>query len=124
MSGLLTISQLEVGCLIGIYEDEKKHPQKLLLNIQISGDFSRACTEDNIRGTVDYDSIAERLEKLATSRHFQLIEHFAFTACELIMQEFSLVEHVNIEVRKKAIAQADYCGFSFEMKRGQQRFTG
>ena len=44
----ITIKDLSVLCKIGVPDEERANPQRLLITVEMSGDFSRAAQADEI----------------------------------------------------------------------------
>ncbi len=71
---------LVVVASIGIHEVEKKHRQRILLNIKIFLNPIQEIKDDLISETLDYDLVRGNILDIASSQHFNLQE----TLCEEI----------------------------------------
>jgi dihydroneopterin aldolase len=71
------IEGLKINAKIGVYEWEKKVEQILFVDLQLAIDLAAAGQSDDLADTLDYAAIAERVQSLAVTKHYQLIEHYA-----------------------------------------------
>jgi FolB domain-containing protein len=110
----IIIEDLGVLCRIGVPEEERSKPQRLLLSIRLEGDFSNACRSDEIAATIDYFELSRRLIAFCQSHTFKLIEKLAYELTQLILQEFR-PQSVTVQVKKYVLSEARYV--AFELKR-------
>ncbi len=83
--------RLEGLCLeasIGIYPHELAARQPLEIDLQLTIDGALAARSDDIRHTVDYDQVVDRLETLLASRHFHLLEHLSQAVLDTLGDSF------------------------------------
>jgi len=90
--------------MIGIYPWEKRVPQLIELNLEIALPTSNACITDNIKDTLDYSLIAERIKQTLSDKHFFLLEALAEHIAQIILTEFNSPQ-VKISVAKLSIIQ-------------------
>ena len=57
----ITIADLEVFYQVGVTEEERAQPQRLLVTVEMSGDFGAAAARDNLADTIDYFAVTQRL---------------------------------------------------------------
>ncbi len=108
MIGTIGLKNLHIQCIVGIYPHEREVEQPLFLDVEVDHDFDRAAEAEHVKETVDYDHIAALLTELATEKKYQLIETFAKEGMEAILQRWSDVLGVRIEIRKpNAVPAAD-----------------
>jgi len=93
------ISGLSVEAYIGVPKIERAHPQKLLIDLTLEADLSRAVLEDDFDLTIDYQKIVEKVKRTVASKPFSLIEGLAGDIAKVILGD-SKVEAVNVKVRK------------------------
>lgn len=98
---------VELGVLyrVGVPDDERARPQRLLLTVEMESDFSAAAQTDSIADTVDYFAVSQRLLGFGEGRSWRLIEKLAADICEMILAEFK-PQSVTVEVKKFPIQQA------------------
>lgn len=105
------ISNLEVFYHVGVTDDERAKPQRLLLTLEMTHSFSQAIASDNLAETVDYAAVSQRLLGFGDGCHWQLIETLAADIASMVLQEFK-PRTVTVEVKKFVIPQASYVAVS------------
>jgi 7,8-dihydroneopterin aldolase/epimerase/oxygenase len=112
----ISIVDLEVFYRVGVPEAERVEPQRLLLTVGMDFDFSTAVGSDNIRDTIDYFAVSQRLLKFGEGRSWKLIEKLAADIADVVLSEFK-PQSVTVEVKKFAIAEARYVSVTITRKR-------
>lgn len=84
------IEALEVETVIGIYDWERKIRQKIVLDIQMGFDNTRAAASDKIEDTVNYKAVAKRLIGFIEGSSFELVETLAEHCAAIIRDEFGV----------------------------------
>jgi dihydroneopterin aldolase len=95
------IRELRAEAWIGIYEWEKLKPQTLDFNLEIGLDTHRAGESDNIRDTVDYGKVVERIRSDLKDQHFKLLEALAEHIAQVVLHDFN-AQWIRISVAKLA----------------------
>ena len=90
---------LEVACIIGFIEWERRTQQTIVLDIEMPVDCARAAASDDVADTLDYKKVAKRLIAFVSESEFKLVETLAHRAALLILSEFG-VEWVRLSVNK------------------------
>lgn len=103
----IAIVDLEVFYRVGVPEEERAKPQRLLLTIEMEYDFSNAAKTDSIADTIDYFTVSQRLLKFGEGKSWKLIEKLAADIHEMVLSEFK-PNSVGVEVKKFPIPQAKY----------------
>jgi len=103
----ITIIDLEVFLRVGVPDEERAKPQRLLLTVDMEIDFASAARTDRINETIDYFAVAQRLLKFGEGRSWKLIEKLAADVADLVLSEFK-PQRVTAEVKKFPIPQARY----------------
>jgi len=109
--GKITISNLEVFYHVGVTDEERAKPQRLLVTVEMDHDFSAAIAGDNLAETVDYNAVSQRLLKFGDGCHWQLIETLSADIASMVLEEFK-PKAVTVEVKKFVISQASYVAVS------------
>ena len=68
------INHLELMASIGVYEEEKKNKQKIIINLEILMTNETEPKGDNIKETQDYSQFRKAAKDIVDSQHFQLLE--------------------------------------------------
>ena len=96
---IIFIRELRADAWIGIYEWEKLSPQTLDFNLEIGLDTHVAGESDNIRDTVDYGKVVERIRSDLKDQHFKLLEALAEHISQVVLHDFK-AQWVKISVAK------------------------
>lgn len=113
----ITISELEVFYCVGVPDEERAQPQRLLLTVEMEHDFRAAAIADELGSTVDYFAVSQRLLKFGEGVHWKLIETLAVDIAQMILEEFG-PRAVTVQVKKFIIPEARYV--SVQVKRERQ----
>ena len=101
----IIISDLEVSYQVGVTEEERSKPQRLLLTLELSTDFDAAVERDELDKTIDYNEVSQRLLRFGKRREWRLIETVAADIAAMVLKEFR-PKTVSVEVKKFIIPQA------------------
>ena len=112
----ISIVDLEVFYRVGVPEEERAKPQRLLLTVEMEFDFSAAAKTDSIADTIDYFAVSQRLLKFGDGKSWKLIEKLAADIYEMISSEFK-PETISIEVKKFPVQQARYVSVMLKKSR-------
>jgi dihydroneopterin aldolase len=102
---VIAIDRLEVFCRVGVPADERRRPQRLLISVEMEMDVSRAAAADDLRFTIDYAAVSQRITQLAGEREWRLIETLAVAIAEDVLRA-QPAEKVRVEVAKFILPRA------------------
>jgi dihydroneopterin aldolase len=85
---IIFIDEFRVTTLIGIYPREQAVPQTLEISLQIGTSTAHAGSSDDIRDTIDYAAVVERLRGDLEQRHFHLLERLAEHVAGVLLDDF------------------------------------
>lgn len=86
MAMKLTLNGLEVNCIIGECPDERTRTQTLRLDVEL--EIAGAAAEtDELKDTVDYAALAEKLRAALVAAQCRMIERAAKIAYETCLAE-------------------------------------
>ncbi len=105
----IIIRDLELFLRVGGPEDERAKPQRLLVSIEIAHDFARAAEKDDLRSSIDYAAVCQRLAEWGAGRSWCLIETLAVEIADLLLREFGAAT-ATVEVRKFVLPQTRFVG--------------
>lgn len=112
----ITIVDLEVQYRVGVPDEERANPQRLLLTVDMSLDFRSAVATDRVTKTIDYAEVAQKLLRFGEARSWKLIEKVAADLGDFILSEFQ-PDAVTVTVKKFPIPQATYVSVSVTRNR-------
>lgn len=81
------VRDLSLRCIIGIYPDERKNRQDVLVNLMLEGPFSEAARTDNIEHTANYKTITKQIIQLVEDSEFFLVETLAEKISEVCLAD-------------------------------------
>ncbi|NIA13060.1 MAG: dihydroneopterin aldolase [Nitrospiraceae bacterium] len=93
------IRDLRLLCIVGIYPEERREKQEVLLNITMFADLRKACESDRIEDTVDYKSVKKQIVAMVEASSHLLIERLAQRAADICLAAPG-VEKVTVAVDK------------------------
>lgn len=112
----ISIIDLEVQFHIGVTKTERARPQRLLLTVDMSHDFSTAAATDRVNKTINYFDVAQKILRLGDGRSWKLIEKLATDVANLVLNDFCPTS-VTVLVKKFPIPQASYVAVSLTKHR-------
>jgi FolB domain-containing protein len=112
----ITIADLEVFYHVGVTEEERARPQRLLVTADIGFDFSVAAVSDRLEKTINYYEVAQDLLKFGEGRSWKLLEKLALNLADMILLKYQ-PQAVTVEVKKFVIPQARHIAVSLTRTR-------
>src|SRR5579883_750253 len=95
----ISIVDLEVFYHVGVPDEERAKPQRLLLTVEMAYDVANAARSDRIEETINYFEVSQMLLRFGEGRSWRLIEKLAADAAEAILTAYG-PESVTVEVKK------------------------
>lgn len=86
------------GCH-GVLPQEKKLPQKFIVDLELFLDLSSAGIEDNLQKTVNYDEVYKQVKRIVENESYNLIEALAENIAASLLLRFPL-QCVDVTVYK------------------------
>jgi len=102
---------LEVFYCVGVTDEERAQPQRLLVTVDMNFDFSSAAVSDRIERTINYQTVADDLLRLGEGRSWKLVEKLVDNIAERVLSEYK-PQAVLVEVKKFSIPQARFVSVS------------
>lgn len=93
------IRNLKVDTLIGVQPNERRKKRKVRINIKIGCDLRKAGVSDDLRDTVDYKTIEDKVIAVTSNNEYYLIERMAEVIAEICLETIG-VEEVKVSVEK------------------------
>jgi len=93
------LSELKVDTVIGIWDWERKIRQTVVIDLEMSADIAKAAATDRVEDTLNYKSVAKRIQSFVADSSFQLVETLAERIAGIIRDEFD-VQWVKVRVNK------------------------
>ncbi len=103
----ISIVDLEVFYCVGVSDEERAQPQRLLLTVDMGFDFTSAAMSDRLERTIDYHAVAQMLLKHGEGRSWKLLERLVSNLCDIILADYK-PQSVSVVVKKFIIPEARY----------------
>jgi D-erythro-7,8-dihydroneopterin triphosphate epimerase len=98
-SDLIFIRDLQVRCIVGIDEWERKERQDVLIHLTLYTDLSRAGQTDALEDTIDYRALKKQILRVVENSRFRLIEALAESIARECLKQ-PKIERVGVVVEK------------------------
>jgi len=103
----IIIHDLEVFYRVGVPDEERATPQRLLVGVEMVRDLAAAAASDSLSKTIDYHSVTRRLLTFGESRSWRLIETLAEDIAKMVLAEFA-PNTVSVEIKKFIVPEARF----------------
>ncbi len=121
MTPTLSLVDLELLCHIGVPQEERAHPQKLLCTaIFPVTDFKKAAQTDNLEHTVNYFDLSQLLRKTAQVKERKLIETLAHDLAQIAFQHFP-IPWIDLELKKFILPETRHISFQARFVRPKSK---
>jgi dihydroneopterin aldolase len=111
------VRDLTLKALLGIHYEERMHPQRIIVNIDLTVKEGGDAMADDIANVVSYEIVVEKVERIVAQGHVSLIETLADRiARECLEDERVMVARVRIE-KPDIIDRAGSVGVEIERRR-------
>ena len=112
----ILVRDLRVEVLIGIHKRERHMAQSVSIDLDIGLPGNAVFASDRVADTIDYEQVALKIQALAASGHFKLVETFADRIAKLLIDEFK-APWVKVSAAKIGILpNAKFVGVSIERR--------
>jgi 7,8-dihydroneopterin aldolase/epimerase/oxygenase len=111
------IDNLRLDCRVGVTDEERRQPQKVLVDVTLSLDLGRAAATKDIGDTVDYREAKRLFSQFVSTGEFVLLESLAEGVAAVALDRFE-VERVAVRVRKEKYSTEPSIGIQIERSRG------
>ena len=98
------IRDFMVECLIGVYEHEKRSPQRVRINLDLAVDEGEHPIIDDILNVVSYETMANGILAIADEGHVNLVETLAERIAGMCFDD-QRVDSVRVRIEKLDIIE-------------------
>ena len=112
----IVIKDLEVQFRMGVPDEERAQPQRLLISVEMELDVRSAAAADDLDQTVNYFEVYQAITGMGAGREWKLIETLAEEVAGLVLQQ-RRVDAVRVEVKKFILPDARHVAVSIERRR-------
>ena len=99
MTDIVSIRDLRVSTVIGVYDREREIEQALMFAVDMAADVAKAAARDDLKDALDYSAVAHTIKCVVIEGKFQLIETAAEHVAQRLIADFGL-DWVRVEVVK------------------------
>lgn len=108
------IEGLTIATVIGIYDWERRASQPVVVDLEMEVDLAASARSDDIRDTISYETVSQRLATHFASHEWNLLETLAESSASLIHEAFG-VRRLRLRLAKpQAISAARAVGVVIE----------
>lgn len=112
----ISIVDLEVFYNVGVTDEERAKPQRLLLTVDMNLDFASASISDRIEKTIDYAQVAEDLVGFGENRNWKLLEKLVANVADYILTTYK-PQSVQVEAKKFVVPKTRYVSVALTRSR-------
>lgn len=95
----ITIREIALRCIIGVYPEERREKQDVIISITLHVDLAKAGRTDDVTDTVDYKAVTKAVVKLVEDSEYVLVEALSQAVADMCLG-FDGVEKVDVVVEK------------------------
>lgn len=81
------ITGLRTRCTIGVWEEERKEKQEVVINLAVETDLRKAAKSDRFEDALDYRALKKRILAFAEQSQFHLLEALAEAIAGLCLED-------------------------------------
>ena len=87
---IIFLRDLRIDTVIGIWDWERKIRQTVSIDLEMAADIRNAAATDSVDDTLNYKSVAKRLQQFVGDSSFQLVETLAEEIAAIVINEFDV----------------------------------
>jgi dihydroneopterin aldolase len=96
---IIFLRDMKVDAVIGIWDWERKIRQTVSIDLDMAADIRKAAATDSVEDTLNYKSVAKRVQEFVGNSGFQLVETLAEQLAAIVIDEFD-IPWVRVRVSK------------------------
>lgn len=93
------ISDLRVRCIIGVWTNERREKQDVVINLDIGTDIQKAAKTDRFRDALDYRALKKKILRFTEKSNYRLLEALAEAIAALCLKE-PKVAFIKVRIEK------------------------
>ena len=115
----IKINDLEVRGRVGVPENERETPQRLLVSLRFQIETTFAAVNDQLIKTIDYAAVSREIEKAVEISRAHLIEKLVLDIGNVLMARFPM-RHLEVELKKFILPNARYVSVTSDWERDRE----
>ena len=121
MSPTLSLVDLKLLCRVGVPDQERAKPQKLLCTATVPvPNLKKAAQTDNIQHTLNYFNLSQLLRKTAQAKERKLIETLAHDLAQAAFTHFP-IPWIDLELKKFILPETRHISFQARFLRPKSK---
>ncbi len=104
------LEKVQAFCRLGIYENERKRGQAVIVDLKIGLDLSSACENDTMADSISYVDLSHIIQDTAKAKEYNLIEHLCKSIADELFRRFPKINSVDIKIHKPVINAEGFNG--------------
>ncbi len=116
MTDRIFVDNLRVVCRVGLTPVERREPQQVIVDVSLFLSLARAARSDEVKDSINYKEVRERITSFANGREFTLLESVAEGVAGAMLDSFP-AESVSVRVRKAKYSQEPSIGVEIVRER-------
>ena len=96
---IIFLREMQVETVIGIWDWERKIRQTVSIDLEMAADIRKAAATASVEDTLNYKSVAKRLQQFVGDSSYQLVETLAENIAAIVIDEFD-VPWVRVRLNK------------------------
>jgi len=115
---LVRIKKLSIPVILGTKPQERKHKQKIIIDLSFTYNAKKAIRSDDLKSAIDYELLANTIIKEVSRSHFFLAEALANFILNIVLKNPKILKAEIILHKPKAIKGAQ--GVSVRLSKEKQ----
>ena len=109
----IEINGLELSGRIGVSEEERRNPQRLVVSLRFQIASTFRDLNDQLDKTIDYSRVASEIRNVVASTRAHLIETLVSEIGDALMTQFP-IQRIELELRKFILLNTRYVSVRLE----------
>ena len=97
------IRGINVSASVGVTQKELRIKQKIIIDVELTKDISKAAETDDLQYTINYADVTNEIKLLISKKQYKLIETLAEDVAKQILAKYN-PEQVTVKVHKPEMA--------------------
>ena len=93
------INGISCQAYVGVPPEERETPQEVVVDLTLSLDLETAARTDQVKSTVDYQKIVEKVEHAISEHPCQLLEALTAHVCRSVLAD-TRIKTAHVKIRK------------------------
>ena len=115
---LVRIKKLSIPVILGTKPEERKHKQKIILDLSFEYNAKKATKSDDLNYAIDYELLTKTIIKEVSRSHFFLAEALASFILNIVMKNPKIQKAEIILHKPKAIKSAQGISVRLSKEKG------